>query len=214
MREVPPGALGDHIDGAVCHLDGGVVVDRVRRTGKAGRPHLGVGHQVLGRHAQVREDREVDDPQRAVIPAGGRLPPLVETASEQRLAQLKRLYVRPETGTLVAADARSRCFPDGLGSLIRLRDQFCRTPWCDAPIRHHDHAERAAQDGETSQENGQGLCEARNHATEACGWRVRPSPGDRHTLEITTPSGRVYDSTAPPSARWRPDISYPRVLVA
>ena len=139
---------------------------------------------------------------------------LVETASEQRLAQLKRLYVRPETGALVAADARSRCFPDGLSSLIRLRDQFCRTPWCDAPIRHHDHAERAAQGGETSQENGQGLCEACNHAKEARGWRVRPSPGDRHTLEITTPSGRVYDSTAPPSARWRPDISYPRVLVA
>lgn len=139
---------------------------------------------------------------------------LVETASEQGLAELRRLCVTPETGALVAADSRSRCFPDGLGTLIRLRDQFCRTPWCDAPIRHHDHAERAVQDGETSQENGQGLCEACNYAKEARGWGARPSPGDRHTVEITTPSGRTYRSTSPPAPRFRPDVSCPVVLVA
>jgi hypothetical protein len=139
---------------------------------------------------------------------------LVETGSQQGLAQLKRLYVRPKTGELVAADSRSRCFPGGLGTLIQLRDQVCRTPWCDAPIRHHDHPQPVTTGGPTSQENGQGLCEACNYAKEAHGWRVRPSPGDRHTVEITTPVGRTYRSTAPPAPRHRVDMAYPRTLVA
>jgi hypothetical protein len=139
---------------------------------------------------------------------------LVKTATRDGLAQLRRVYVKPATGELVAADSRSRCFPDGLGALIELRDQFCRTPWCDAPIRHRDHPESAAEGGQTSQQNGQGLCEACNDAKEARGWRARPSPGQRHTVQITTPSGRTYHSTSPPLPRWRPDIAYPRVLVA
>ncbi len=138
---------------------------------------------------------------------------LTKAASKQGLAQLRRLYVRPDSGRLVAADSRSRCFPEGLGALIELRDQVCRTPWCDAPIRHRDHPNPVVAGGETSEDNGQGLCEACNYAKEAIGWRVRPSPGDRHTLEITTPSGRTYHSTAPPAPRWRVDLHFP-VLVA
>jgi hypothetical protein len=139
---------------------------------------------------------------------------LVKAATEQSLAQLRRLYVKPKTGELVAADSRSRCFPEGLSSFIELRDQFCRTPWCDAPIRHRDHLVPASAGGETSEENGQGLCEACNYAKEARGWRVRAAPGERHTLEITTPAGMTYRSTAPPPPRHRVDYYFPVVLVA
>jgi HNH endonuclease len=139
---------------------------------------------------------------------------LVQTASDEATAQLRRLYVGPTTGELVAADSRSRCFPEGLGKLIELRDQMCRTPWCDAPIRHRDHPEPVRAGGTTSDRNGQGLCEACNYSKEAFGWRVRPSPGDRDTVLITTPAGRTYRSTAPPAPRWRPDVFYPVVLVA
>ena len=139
---------------------------------------------------------------------------LVKTASEEAMAQLQRLYVAPTTGELVAADSRSRRFPPGLSTLIRLRDQFCRTPWCDAPIRHYDHPDPATHGGQTSQVNSQGLCEACNYAKEALGWRSRPSPGERHTVKITTPSGRVYRSTAPPAPRRRVDLFYPLVLAA
>lgn len=139
---------------------------------------------------------------------------LVKTGSEAGLAELRRLYVAPTTGRLVAADSRSRFFPEGLGTLIELRDQCCRTPWCDAPIRHHDHPEPVVAGGETSERNGQGLCEACNYAKEGHGWRARPSPGDRHTVEITTPSGRTYRSTAPPAPRHRVDYRYPVTLVA
>jgi hypothetical protein len=123
---------------------------------------------------------------------------LVKEATER---QLRRLYAAPATGDLVAADARSRSFPAGLGELIELRDQICRTPWCDAPIRHRDHVVPVEAGGETSRLNGQGLCEACNYAKEAEGWSSRPVPGTRHTVEITTPSGRCYRSTAPPTPR-------------
>lgn len=113
-------------------------------------------------------------------------------------AWLRRLYVRPETGSLVAMDSTSRKVPTWLGRLFRLRDRTCRTPWCDAPIRHHDHVRAVADGGETSELNGQGLCEACNYAKEAFGWTARPRPGRRHTVEITTPTGHHYRSTSPP----------------
>jgi len=142
---------------------------------------------------------------------------LAKTAAEEGLAQLRRLYATPETGELVAADSASRFFTGALAVLIDLRDQSCRTPWCDAPIRHHDHVVGVTEDGETSLANGQGLCEACNYAKEAHGWRARPSPGDRHTVEVTTPSGHTYRSGAPPMpgrSHRRVDLHFPVELVA
>ncbi len=55
-------------------------------------------------------------------------------------AMLRRLYAHPTSGALVAMESRARLFPRGLAAFIELRDQRCRTPYCDAPIRHRDHA--------------------------------------------------------------------------
>ena len=117
---------------------------------------------------------------------------------EQTKVWLRRLYVTPETGALVAMDSRSRFFPAGLADLIRLRDRTCRTPWCDAPIRHTDHVEPSAGGGPTAGINGDGLCVACNLAKEAIGWQARPRPGPRHVVETRTPTGHTYRSTAPP----------------
>jgi hypothetical protein len=84
---------------------------------------------------------------------------LAKRAGAAGLAQLRRLYRSPDDGQLVAMDSRSRRFEGGVARFIRLRDQVCRTPWCDTPIRHIDHPEPVADDGETSARNGQGLCE-------------------------------------------------------
>ncbi len=111
---------------------------------------------------------------------------------------LRRLYAEPATGTLVAMDSVARLFPEGLKRFLRLRDRTCRFPWCDAPVRHADHAHDAALGGATSADNGQGLCQAHNHAKQAHGWTARPRPGPRHYVEITTPTGHTYDSCAPP----------------
>ncbi len=52
---------------------------------------------------------------------------------------LRRLYTAPGTGELTAMDSRARLFPPGLRRFLQARDDTCRTPYCDAPIRHHDH---------------------------------------------------------------------------
>jgi len=88
-----------------------------------------------------------------------------------------------------------------LATFIELRDRGCRTPYCDAPIRHRDHAKPWAEGGRTTADNGLGSCERCNYAKEAPGWRVstRVDENGRHTAEFTTPTGKRYQSGAPPS---------------
>ncbi len=66
----------------------------------------------------------------------------------------------------------SRLFPKGLADFIALRDQRCRMPYCDAPVRHRDHATPHRRGGPTSALNGLGTCEACNYTKEAAGWTV------------------------------------------
>jgi 5-methylcytosine-specific restriction endonuclease McrA len=123
---------------------------------------------------------------------------LAKTAGEAAVARLRRLYRRPTTGELVAMDSRSRRFEGELAHFIRLRDTICRTPWCDAPIRHLDHPRSVAAEGETSADNAQGLCEACNYAKESRGWSARTVATEPHTVETRTPAGQVHRSQAPP----------------
>jgi hypothetical protein len=114
---------------------------------------------------------------------------------------LKRIYETPGTGELVAMDSKARGFDGGLAAFLRMRDRGCREKYCDAPVRHLDHAKDHADGGLTSAENGQGICEAHNYAKQAIGWSAQPRPGPRHTIETTTPTGHTYVSVAP---RFRP----------
>lgn len=97
-------------------------------------------------------------------------------------------------------ESAARLFPKGMARFIAVRDDTCRTPYCDAPIRHTDHAIPSARGGPTSLTNGLGECEACNYAKEAPGWRVHTWCDDDglHTAEFTTPTGRSHRSTAPP----------------
>ena len=123
---------------------------------------------------------------------------LVAEAPAGTAVWLRRLYTDPDTGALVAMESRARCFDGALRDFLVLRDQTCRTPWCDAPIRHADHLRPATHDGPTSATNGQGLCEACNYAKQAPGWRARPAPDPAgHTVVVTTPTGHRYHSRAP-----------------
>jgi hypothetical protein len=120
-------------------------------------------------------------------------------SDERSRATLRRLYRHPKTGSLVAMESRSRRFPGGLSKFIGLRDQRCRTPYCDAPIRHRDHAEPRNRGGPTSAENGLGSCERCKYVKESPGWRVRAGDDDGvHTAEFVTPNGSRYRSTVPP----------------
>ena len=115
-------------------------------------------------------------------------------------ATLRRLYKHPRSGALVAMESRARLFPRGLAKFIDLRDDTCRTPYCDAPIRHHDHATPHRRKGATSAVNGLGECERCNYAKEAPGWTVATAVDETgsHTAEFVTPTGARHRSTAPP----------------
>jgi Domain of unknown function (DUF222) len=112
---------------------------------------------------------------------------------------VRRLFTRPGTGRIVGMDSRRRLFAGQLRHLVVLRDQFCRTPWCDAPIRHADHPLPRRDDGPTSEDNAQGLCEHCNYVKDAPGWTVRTTanPEGRHLVSVTTPTGEHYSSEAP-----------------
>jgi hypothetical protein len=157
----------------------------------------------------VMTDRSLltGDPEPAVLSGYGPVPAAIgrrlvaEAVSDSRSgATLRRLYSHPSSTALAAMESRSRCFPKGLATFIDLRDQMCRTPYCCAPIRHHDHARPHRDGGSTSADNGLGLCERCNYAKEAPGWDVSAGVDDAgtHTASFTTPTGAVYRSTAPP----------------
>jgi hypothetical protein len=130
-------------------------------------------------------------------------------------AWLRRLYTAPHTGQVVAMESRARTFPAAMARFLVLRDQFCRTPWCEAPVRHSDHVVPADAGGATSAANGQGLCEACNYAKEAIGWSaLSRGSGAGEAVEITTPTGHTYRSRppdppgAPPPQRGSPLEDY------
>lgn len=120
-------------------------------------------------------------------------------------AWFRRLY-RNHLGRLVAMTSRQRFFPEGIAELLALQGLgICASPYCDAPVRHTDHIRPAEEGGATDTANGQGLCEACNHAKQAPGWRqqVVSNPRERTAVETVTPTGHRYTATAPAPPGWR-----------
>ncbi len=114
---------------------------------------------------------------------------------------LRRLYTGPDGHDLVAMDSRRRRFDGLLRRMVVTRDQSCRTPHCDAPIRHSDHVRPVRSDGPTSLANAAGLCERCNQVKEMPGWTtavVASSAEAPHRTTTTTPTGHRYHSAAPP----------------
>ena len=105
----------------------------------------------------------------------------------------------PGTGALIATETTASYFRHGLADLIDLRDHRCRTPFCNAPIRHHDHVTARADGGPTTLANGQGLCEACNYAKETPGFHHQaiPDPLAVTHITLTTPTGHQHHSRAP-----------------
>ncbi|WP_146361864.1 HNH endonuclease [Arthrobacter yangruifuii] len=148
---------------------------------------------------------------------------------------IRRLYTAPKTGELVAMDSRARLFPRSLARFVAVRDQTCRMPWCGAPIRHLDHIHPHSRGGPTSAGNGQGLCEACNHAKQAPGWSARTVKPDEMkpngigmegadngmegpdggtgvspAVLACTPTGHTYKSNPPPLPGYPPAASMPK----
>jgi hypothetical protein len=121
--------------------------------------------------------------------------PARDSPGDRARVWLRRLYTDPTSGHLVAMDSRRRLFDGHLRRMVVLRDDTCRTPWCDAPIRHADHSAPHRAGGGTSFANGSGLCERCNHTKEAERWRHEASAD---ALEVTTPTGHTYRAPTRP----------------
>ena len=184
---------------------GAVMADTVyeRITGHPAEASAPIAVEVVIDDESLLGDAEVP----ARVPGYGPIPAsiarklvLAAATGTRTRATLRRLYRHPRSGALVAMESRSRRFPKGLARFIALRDDTCRTPYCDAPIRHTDHAAPHAAGGETTVLNGLGDCEACNYAKEAPGWAVTTGidDGGTHTAEFVTPTGAVHHSQAPP----------------
>lgn len=109
---------------------------------------------------------------------------------------IRRLYRHPRSRHLVTMDSRRRCFTPAQRHFFTLRDQVCRTPWCDAPIRHIDHVTPHDHGGRTRLDNGQGYCAACNFAKQVAGWRTTAIAGT-DDIDITTPTGYTYRHAPP-----------------
>ena len=105
----------------------------------------------------------------------------------QGLAQLLTL-------AFIDVDSRARTYSGLLAMFIRLRDQTCRTPFCNAPIRHVDHIASHTSGGPTSERNAEGLCERCNYDKEHADHDVT---GD--ASQTTTRTGSLTAASRPPA---------------
>ena len=108
---------------------------------------------------------------------------------------LRRVFTRPTDHQLVGLESASRAFPAGLRRMIILRDDTCRTPYCDATIQHLDHLNPVRDGGTTSWDNASGLCAGCNQTKENTGWH---HTGDPEQLNVTTPTGHCYTTNTTP----------------
>ena len=102
-------------------------------------------------------------------------------------------------------ESRRRTFTPGQRRFLQVQDQWCRTPYCDAPIRHADHIEPAENGGATHVHNGRGTCEACNYTNQSPGWKS--TVVDAAAARSTSPP-RPDTTTAadhPTSPAHRPD---------
>jgi hypothetical protein len=205
-------ALRQHADAAAATGDGrtrdqimaDTLVERV--TGQATAADVNVELQLM---MPLEALINPDDHGVAVIPGYGPLPGKIArqiVASSKGRRWWRRLFTAPKgsaggSGPIVGGDPTRRYFDGWLAKLIRLRDQTCRDPFCDAPIRHLDHITRHSDGGHTTFTNGRGECERGNQVREMPGWHLTLVDcglhGGAHTIHITTPTGHHYLGRAP-----------------
>jgi len=205
-------ALIQHADSLIAQGDprgrGQIMADTMveRLTGQAAASNVPVEVNLVMTDQALLNASEAGSDEPAVLVGCGPIPAplarqLITDRDEDTATFIRRLYADPTTGQLATMDATRRIFTANQRRFLILRDQYCRTPWCEAPIRHSDHVIDHDRGGPTTITNGQGLCAACNHAKQAPGWNARPGPYAEVTT--TTPTGHRYRSRPPdlPGAR-------------
>ena len=94
-----------------------------------------------------RDDAPAEVPGYGPVPADTARAMLAASSETEASIWFRRALTSPDGARLVGLDSRRRLFPEGLKRFLGLRDKTCRTPWCDAPIRHADHVRPAGRGG-------------------------------------------------------------------
>lgn len=124
------------------------------------------------------------------VDEGGLIAPETARVLAGRASGWDRLFIRPETGQVVAVD-RYRPSREQRRALVG-RDVTCRFPGCLTPARGSDidHTREYARGGPTEVSNLAHLCESHHMMKHHSGWGLRQLPDG--VLEWTSPAGRVY----------------------
>ena len=141
-----------------------------------------------------------------IVPAGRARDLLTtgDTARDEDLTiWLRRLYTAPGTGDLTAMDSRARLFPPGLRRVITARDDTCRTPYCDAPIRHFDHIIPWHHNGTTTRNKAPDSAKPATTPKNSPAGKPNPDPAPG------TPSNSPHPQATPTTPRHR---HYPELV--
>lgn len=122
---------------------------------------------------------------------------LIDQCPEAQGPQIRRLFAHG--GDLVGMESRARSYPGLLKEFIRLRDQRCRTPFCESRVKHIDHIKPAAAGGATSESIGRPCCEWCNYVKEHPDYQMT---GDARCA--TTRIGAVSVASTPPAPPGKP----------
>lgn len=122
---------------------------------------------------------------------------LIDECPEAQGPQIWRLFTHG--GDLVGMESRARHYPGLLKEFIRLRDQRCRTPFCESRVKQIDHIEPAAAGGATSESNGRSCCEWCNYVKEHPDYQMT---GDARCA--TTRIGALSVASTPPAPPGKP----------
>jgi hypothetical protein len=131
-------------------------------------------------------------------------------------AWVRRLYTHPESGSLVAMDSRRRLFTGQLRHQLVLANDICANPYCDAPVRHADHASPVRDGGPTTLDNAAGVCEACNYTKDLPGWTttILTRTDGTKVLDLVSPTGHRQRSRAPaPPGAPDPIVQRVRALI-
>lgn len=106
---------------------------------------------------------------------------------------IRRIFTAPGHEELIGMESTARTYRGLLREFITLRDQRCRTPFCESPVRQIDHIEPVAHGGETSASNACATCERCNYTKEMPGYVVTGS-----AREVTYRVGALTMTSTPP----------------
>jgi hypothetical protein len=168
-----------------------LLVERV--TGQATAPAVPAEVQLLMSDAALFNHDETP----AWLTGHGPIPAAVARkwlADPEAMTFIRRVFTHPKSNQLVGLESRAKAFPPRLRQMIFLRDDICRTPYCESPVQDSDHIKPHHQGGPTSYQNSSGLCARCNQTKEITGWQHR---GNADFLRVRTPTGHYYTVHTP-----------------